>query len=116
MALVGEPALVREDAEINFDWGAGSPGEVIPADGFSARWTGEAWVAGRAYAYLLTADDGARFYVDGHLVIDAWPAQPGQTYSALMYLAEGNHTFVVEYFEALEEARIRLWAEMRTNP
>jgi len=57
----GPPALVRQDAVVNFDWGEGSPGEGIPADGFSVRWTGEQWVSAGEYAYLLLADDGARF-------------------------------------------------------
>jgi hypothetical protein len=37
--LIGEPALVRRDAAINFDWGTAAPRPGIPADGFSVRWT-----------------------------------------------------------------------------
>jgi hypothetical protein len=38
-SLLGEPVLIRNDVDINFDWGLGSPAPGIPDDGFSARWT-----------------------------------------------------------------------------
>jgi len=37
--LSGSPALVRQDSEINFDWGTGSPDPSIPTDNFSVRWS-----------------------------------------------------------------------------
>ncbi|HKE56324.1 MAG TPA: glycoside hydrolase family 3 N-terminal domain-containing protein, partial [Pyrinomonadaceae bacterium] len=46
--LKGDPTLVRTDKDLNFDWGAFSPGPGIPEDGFSVRWTGK----------LLTPDSG----------------------------------------------------------
>jgi hypothetical protein len=116
MDLLRRPILVREDPEINFDWGVGSPDERIPVDGFSARWTGKTWVSGGLYVYYLTVDDGARVWLDGQLVLDAWPAIIGQTYSTQLQLEEGVHTFQVEYFEALSDARIRLWAETMASP
>src|SRR4051812_24577447 len=33
-------ALARTEAAVNFSW-AGSPGAGVPADRFSARWTGQ---------------------------------------------------------------------------
>ena len=38
--LSGAPALVRDDAQVNFQWGTGSPAPgTINRDGFSVRWT-----------------------------------------------------------------------------
>ena len=37
--LTGDPALVRNDPEINFTWGPGAPASGFPADNFSVRWT-----------------------------------------------------------------------------
>jgi len=37
--LNGQPALVRYDGDIDFDWGPGSPDPSVPADHFSVRWT-----------------------------------------------------------------------------
>src|SRR5262249_896180 len=39
--LQGQPALVRTDEQINFDWSRGRPAPEINEDGFSARWTGK---------------------------------------------------------------------------
>ncbi|HEX5410742.1 MAG TPA: glycoside hydrolase family 3 C-terminal domain-containing protein, partial [Terriglobia bacterium] len=36
----GKPALVRDDAQIQFDWNAASPAPGIPMQAFSVRWTG----------------------------------------------------------------------------
>ncbi|HEU4635612.1 MAG TPA: glycoside hydrolase family 3 C-terminal domain-containing protein [Edaphobacter sp.] len=36
----GQPAVVRVDKQINFDWNAGSPAPGIDAHAFSVRWTG----------------------------------------------------------------------------
>jgi mannan endo-1,4-beta-mannosidase len=109
--LTGDPVLVREDAAIQFDWGEGSPGPGVPADGFSARWTGEVWLPSGGYRYLVTADDGARVLIDGQPVLLAWPALPGQTYQIWINLLEGTHVFQVEYFEGTGVASIHLWAE-----
>ena len=37
--LTGAPALTRTDAAVDFEWGGGAPGDGVPADNFSARWT-----------------------------------------------------------------------------
>ncbi len=37
--LSGGPALTHYETGLNHDWGTGSPGNNIPADGFSARFT-----------------------------------------------------------------------------
>ena len=38
--LNGVPAVQRCETTINYDWGSGAPVSGVPADGFSARWTG----------------------------------------------------------------------------
>jgi hypothetical protein len=114
-ALFGKPALVRKDSEINFDWGSGSPDANIPADGFSVRWSGEVQSAGSAYGYRLLVDEGARVWLDGNVVLDAWPANPNSLYTFRLVLEEGRHTFQVEYFDGFGDARIRFWAEPIVN-
>ena len=58
----GNPAAVRCDSVISFDWGGGSPDASIPVDGFSVRWTG--WVAPadskRNLKLSVGGDDGYR--------------------------------------------------------
>ena len=37
--LRGGPALIRDGAAVNFDWGEGAPADWLPADNFSVVWT-----------------------------------------------------------------------------
>jgi hypothetical protein len=37
--FIGAPTFTRNDAAIDFNWGAGSPGTGIPVDRFAVRWT-----------------------------------------------------------------------------
>ncbi|HXY38232.1 MAG TPA: glycoside hydrolase family 3 N-terminal domain-containing protein, partial [Vicinamibacteria bacterium] len=83
--LEGEAVLTRVDPKVDFRWYRGSPtdepvarGELpaaraLDADNFSARWTGVLVppVSGE-YELVVTADDGARLFVDGQKVLDAW--------------------------------------------
>jgi hypothetical protein len=93
---------------VSFDWGEGSPGEGLPADGFSVRWMGERWISAGNYLYLLLVDDGARFWIDGHLVLDAWDLPPGRIHRIRASLEEGSHTFVVEFHDQAGQALIQL--------
>ncbi|HEV2779866.1 MAG TPA: PA14 domain-containing protein [Actinophytocola sp.] len=98
--LAGPPALTRQDLQIDFDWGGGSPGDGVPADNFSARWTKSVTVPAGNYRFTTTTDDGVRLFVDGTLVIDRWLFQGTTTYTAVVALTEGVHQIVMEYFEA----------------
>ena len=110
-SLSGEPVLVREDVELDLDWGAGSPGEGVPVDEFSARWTRDVWLAAGTHRVLLQVDDGARVWLDGQMLIDAWHEATGETYEVEIESSEGMHSLKVEYFEAFLDARIHLWIE-----
>ncbi|WP_426503705.1 PA14 domain-containing protein [Dactylosporangium sp. McL0621] len=98
--MSGAPAMLRTDGAIDFDWGAGSPGPAIPADGFSARWTRTDHLAGGTYRITATSDDGIRVLLDGDVVIDGWSEHPPATFTYDTTLLEGDHTITVEYFES----------------
>jgi len=106
--LSGSPALVRKDAEIDFDWGSESPGPAIPSDGFSARWTRSAYFQPGAYRFTATSDDGIRLYVDGRPVIDQWWDHPARTFTGYLRLAAGEHEIVVEYYENTGRATVQV--------
>lgn len=107
--LNGAPRLVRDDQNIDFDWGYGSPGPGIPADNFSARWVRSFFLPAGNYRFYAQADDGVRVWVDGELIIDEWHASSGVTYTADKQLNSGSHLLRIEYFEARELAKIRVW-------
>lgn len=104
-SLSGSPAVVRNDAAINFDWGAGAPAGGINSDNFSARWTRSVHFASSGtYVFSATVDDGVRVWVDGIAVIDKWIPQSRTTHTGSIYLAAGTHHVKVEYFEAAGDA------------
>lgn len=97
--LAGTPVLARIDADLDFDWGSGSPDPAVPPNGYSARWTRTQSYTAGTYRFTATGDDGIRVLVDGVVVVDGWFYQAPTTYSADVSLAPGLHTVVVEYFE-----------------
>lgn len=111
--LSGEPTVVRTDANVDFDWGRGSPASGLPNDNFSARWTRTVHLEGGTYRFYATADDGVRVWLDGELIIDEWREQGAATFSAERTVSGGNHDLRVEYFEAREFASLHFWWELR---
>jgi hypothetical protein len=99
-SLSGSPALVRDDARVYFDWGAGSPAPgTIGVDRFSIRWTRNLDLPAGQYRFTMTVDDGARLWVNGHLLIDQWKDQPATSYSGEIYLPGGPVPVKMEYYE-----------------
>jgi LysM repeat protein len=98
--LSGAPALERRDANIDFNWGFGSPAPQVFADNFSARWTRTFYMPGGTYRLTVVSDDGVRVWIDGVPIIDDWTIRPRKTIVQDYVISTGNHTFTVEYFEA----------------
>ncbi|MCX6872923.1 MAG: DUF6288 domain-containing protein [Verrucomicrobia bacterium] len=68
--------LTRTDAQVNFDWGTGSPNAVIGADTFSVRWSGLLLVPETGtYRFSTLNSDGVRSYLNGVPVIDDYVDQ-----------------------------------------
>jgi len=107
-SLSGPPALVRDDADINFNWGLGSPAPQIPPDNFSVRWTRTISLSGGRYRFRTTTDDGVRLTVDGRLVMSRWYDMAATTFNVYLDLGAGNHTVRMEYFEHLGYASAQL--------
>ncbi|GAA3453141.1 PA14 domain-containing protein [Dactylosporangium matsuzakiense] len=97
--MSGAPAMLRTDGAIDFDWGTGSPGPAVPADGFAVRWTRTDHLAAGTYRITATSDDGIRVLVDADVVVDGWSEHPPATFTYDTTLLEGDHTITVEYFE-----------------
>ena len=91
--------LTRQDPNINFVWGDGSPDPAVPADDFSVRWTKTQWFGAGRYQFTAVADDGVRLYIDGKRVIDQWQGPANTEFSYIADLGEGKHTIKMEYVE-----------------
>jgi hypothetical protein len=112
--FAGAPSVVRHDEAIDFDWGGGSPDPSIAPDTFSVRWTRTLGFNAGTYRFLTSTDDGVRVWVDGGLVVDAWEEQRlPNTHTGEVYLADGHHTVIVEYYERGGEASAHVWWQLR---
>ncbi|WP_226977712.1 glycoside hydrolase family 3 protein [Xanthomonas sp. LMG 12461] len=121
--LSGTPALVRTDAQIGFRWDRGSPtdnllargeagpGQGIPNDHFSIRWSGQLLppVSGR-YRIEAAADDGFRLYLDGKLVLDHWTDSDRMRADGVDLALQAGRAYAVklEYYDAERDAGVRL--------
>lgn len=108
--LSGQPAFVRDDVTINFDWGKGSPDDIEP-DNFSVMWTNRWSFDAAWYRFFAEHDDGVRVWVDGQLLIDEWYETGPITHHADIELTAGSHEVRVDYFEASGDASIHVWWE-----
>jgi beta-glucosidase len=121
--LQGEPVLTRVDSKVDFRWDRGAPtdepvarGEIEPGralegDDFSVRWTGVLVPpASGEYELVVTANDGARLFVDGRPVLEEWgEASVARAASARVRLEGGReHALKLEYFERQRDAEVRL--------
>jgi hypothetical protein len=114
--LKGWPALTRNDRAIDFEWGNGSPDPALPADNFSVRWKHTLGFDAGTYRFLTSTDDGVRVWVDSTLVVDAWIDQKQlNTHTGEVYLAAGQHTITVEYYEHGGEASAHVWWQPRQS-
>jgi hypothetical protein len=109
--LTGGAMLTRIDAGVNFDWGTASPANVLPADGFSARWTRVFSFRAGTHRFSVRSDDGVRIWLDGELIIDQWHDASSVTYAAERKLSAGSHTLRIEYYENVGVASIQFWWE-----
>lgn len=105
--LSGAPTLVRDDANINFNWGTGAPTSGITADNFSVRWSKTFNLTPGNYRFTTSTDDGVRLWVNGHQLINQWRDQPVTNNSGVIYVG-GQADVVMEYYEhgGLAEARL----------
>jgi uncharacterized protein YraI len=98
--LAGSPTLIQSENNPSHNWGAGSPVASIGADNFSARWTSVQTLDAGNYTLTVRVDDGVRVIIDGGQAIDQWHTANSATYTLDFAVNAGQHSFVVEYYEA----------------
>jgi len=104
--LKGQPALVRTDKHVHFDWGEGSFAPAEPVDHFSIRWTGY-FVPKETgdYKFYTSADDGVRLYIDDEIAIDDWQPHSQTMDTAARHLEAGQaYKIRLEYFDSVGSA------------
>lgn len=84
----------------NRAWMDGFPGHPELIEWFAVRATSHLTVTkGGKHYFKLNADDGAKLYIDGQLVVDNDGLHAEQTVIGSMYLSAGDHELVMEYFQ-----------------
>ena len=108
--LDSSSAVTRVDASLDFNWGENAPVPDVPAQSFSARWSGQ--VAAQfteGYTFHVEAGGGVKLWLDGQLILDQWRDQPGAFYSTVVPLTAGQkYDLRLEHFSTSKEAKMRL--------
>lgn len=108
-ALAGTALATRIEA-VNFTWGTGIPAIGVPADGFSARWTGTITIpTSGSYRFRTISDDGVRLWVNGTQRINNWTNHAATTDTSSSFsLTSGRRSLTLEYFDSGGGAQIQL--------
>jgi len=109
--LDGAPALVREDAAINFDWGSGSPAPGMPSDYFSVGWLRLMNFAPGYYRFNVWASGGVRVLLSGQRVMDYWEPEENAYHSLDGVFLNGTRELQVMYTAKTGRANIRFTIE-----
>ncbi len=91
----------RNDSQVNFDWGGGSPMSGVGVDNFCVRWEGQVQAPTTGtYTFSTTTDDGTRLWVNNQLLVDKWVDQGTTTWSGTISLTAGQKVpLKMEYYE-----------------
>lgn len=113
--------LVVTDVEptINFAHYRTRPRKRVPADEFSARWTGGLYAPEQGlYQFYFTVDDGVRVWIDDQLVLDKWDLNKPTEFQFEAYMTGGKmHSIRVEYVQFMfNEAVARLEWKTPSQP
>jgi glucose/arabinose dehydrogenase len=96
------PVLTRTDANVDFNWGNGSPAPTIANDTFSVVWTGQVQALfSETYTFFTNTDDGVRLFVNGQQVINQLIDQAPTTVNGtpIALVAGQKYDIRMEYFE-----------------
>ncbi len=113
--LSGTPVLVRNDPNLNFNWGGGSPDTAVPNDHFSVRWERTVDLANANYLFYAYSDDGVRVFLNDVLIIDQWRGASNRVFYAVRGVSAGQHRLRVEYFEDVGNAYIGVSWQLANN-
>jgi uncharacterized protein YraI len=97
--LAGNPVVVLDLPNINYQWGNGAPAGNVPADNWSARFERTLDFAAGAYEITVNVDDGFRLFINDQRMLDDWNVGSPRIRLLRMPLS-GSHRFRLEYFEA----------------
>jgi hypothetical protein len=104
------PAVVREDEDIDFDWGRGRPADGVLESGFSVRWQRlmEFDEGNYRFKARIADEDRVRIFLDNWLIVDKHKENGGNVEGSFENLGAGYHTIKVEYIDYSDDAAIEV--------
>jgi hypothetical protein len=75
-----------------------APQDGLPVDHFSTRFERTVHFDAGRWRFVLSSDDGVRFWIDGELITDEWQDQVA-TFRSEVELSEGDHELRIEHYE-----------------
>jgi hypothetical protein len=121
----GQSLPAPTGSTMRYDWGTGKPIASMPsADNFSIVWEGfvylpTAGTVNNEWSFWVSSNDGFRLYIDGEFRrTDRWVQQDWTIGYQLLTpnLTAGFHWIRLEYFEGVNNARIKLEWQQGTGP
>lgn len=104
---LSDPAVVRIDPQIDFNWGAESAAPAISTDHFSVRWSGQVEATlTETHIFTVTSNDDVRLWVNGQLLVDQ--STSAVSTGAIDLIAGQRYDIELEYVEESSDAAIRL--------
>lgn len=99
--LAGQPAAVRNDRHLQFDWAVGTGIDGFPTEKYSVRWTGKIRPSESGdYTFTVGGDDGYRMYFEGELVADDWSGHTFRSQTCTRRLEAGReYDLRLEYYQ-----------------
>jgi hypothetical protein len=97
----------EEGGFLDHHWYGLAPQEGLPADNFSTRFARTMHFDAGQWRFVLSSDDGVRFWIDGELIVDQWQDQVA-TFRPEVELSAGDHELRIEHYENGGWAFIRL--------
>ncbi len=112
---LGQPALVRTDSQINFDWTKAPPSPTVLSSSFSVEWQGNFNFAAGDYVFTLNVAGGVVLYIDGALVANSPQSFAAHTAYEGVTLTQGQHLIAVKYYNSNGSALARVSWQQSTN-
>jgi PKD repeat protein len=109
------PAVVRNELEINYNWGATSPiPGTIPDNNYAVRWSRGAEFDTGNYLFRAEVEGGVRVYLNNQILIDSWGESALRSVEGTARLSRGQHGLKVEYWKQTGNGQIHFaWAKLQ---
>ncbi len=107
----------NEPGAISFSFGLGSPGQGVPVDNFSIRWTGsQTFQETGIYRFNIFRDEDAELQLNGQVIIPYAGGLGSTSYFVDVPINAGTYPMVLSYREFTGNAFVQLTWQLISGP